>query len=117
VLSIVCDYSLWDEAALTAAMTGWDIAADELAVAGERIINAERLINLRLGTTRADDDLPDHFVEDQVPNAGPTHGMTVNIERLRRDFYSAMGWDDDGEPTPEKLQELGLDSLSSARLV
>jgi aldehyde:ferredoxin oxidoreductase len=37
--------------------------------------------------------------------------MTVDIERLRTDFYSAMGWDDHGVPTPEKLRELGLDSF------
>jgi aldehyde:ferredoxin oxidoreductase len=58
VLSIVCDYSLRDEAALTAALTGWEATADELALAGERIVNAERLINLRLGANVADDDLP-----------------------------------------------------------
>jgi aldehyde:ferredoxin oxidoreductase len=111
VLSIVCDYSLRDEAALTAALTGWETTADELALAGERIINAERLINLRLGASVADDDLPDHFVEDRVPDAGPTQGMTVDIERLRRDFYSAMGWNGDGVPTPEKLRELDLESF------
>lgn len=111
VLSIVCDYSLRDEAALTAALTGWEATADELVLAGERIVNAERLINLRLGASRADDDLPDHFVEDRVPDAGPTHGMTVDIERLRSDFYTAMGWDDHGIPTPEKLRELDLESF------
>jgi aldehyde:ferredoxin oxidoreductase len=111
-LSIVCDYSLRDEAALAAALTGWETTADELALAGERIVNAERLINLRLGASVADDDLPDHFVEDRVPDAGPTHGMTVDIERLRRDFYSAMGWDNDGVPTPEKLRELDLESFA-----
>jgi aldehyde:ferredoxin oxidoreductase len=34
--------------------------------------------------------------------------MTVDIERLRKDFYAAMEWDDEGGPTPEKLKELGL---------
>lgn len=109
VLSIVCDYSLRDEAALTAALTGWEATADELGLAGERIVNLERLINLRLGASCADDDLPDHFVEDRVPDAGPTHGMTVDIEQLRGDFYAAMGWDDDGIPRPEKLRELDLE--------
>ena len=111
VLSIVCDYSLRDEAALTSALTGWEATAEELALVGERIVDAERLINLRLGAGLADDDLPDHFVEDRVPDAGPTHGMTVDIERLRGDFYSAMGWDDNGIPTPEKLRELDLESF------
>jgi aldehyde:ferredoxin oxidoreductase len=110
-LSILCDYSLRDEAALTAALTGWDTTADELALAGERIVNAERLINKHLGAGHADDDLPDHFVEDRVPDPGPTQGMTVDIEQLRRHFYSAMGWDDDGNPGPGKLHELDLDSF------
>lgn len=109
VLSIVCDYSLKDEAALTAAITGWELTAEELALVGERILNAENLINVHLGAGRADDDLPDHFVEDRVPDAGPTRGMTVDIERLRKDFYAAMEWDDEGLPTPEKLKELGLE--------
>jgi aldehyde:ferredoxin oxidoreductase len=111
VLSIVCDYSLRDEAALTSALTGWEATVEELALAGERIVDAERLINLRLGAGVADDDLPDHFVEDRVPDAGPTQGMTVDIEGLRGDFYSAMGWDDNGIPTPEKLRELDLESF------
>jgi aldehyde:ferredoxin oxidoreductase len=111
VLSIVCDYSLRAEALLTAALTGWQTTAEQLALAGERIVNAERLINVRLGASIADDDLPDHFVEDRVPDAGPTHGMTVDIERLRRDFYAAMGWDDHGVPRPEKLRELDLQSF------
>lgn len=64
---------------------------------------------MHLGAGRADDDLPDHFVEDRVPDAGPTRGMTVDIERLRKDFYAAMEWDDEGRPTPEKLKELGLE--------
>lgn len=109
VLSIVCDYSLNDEAALTAAITGWELTAEELALVGERILNAENLINVHLGAGRADDDLPDHFVEDRVPDAGPTRGMTVDIERLRKDFYAAMEWDDEGRPTPEKLKEMGLE--------
>ena len=109
---IVCDYSLREEAALTAALSGREVTAGDLALAGERIVNAERLINLRLGSSVADDDLPDHFVEDRVPDAGPTHGMTVDIERLRRDFYSAMGWNNDGVPTPEKLRKLDLESFA-----
>jgi len=26
-----------------------------------------------------------------------------------RDFYAVMGWDAEGQPTPEKLRELGLE--------
>jgi len=109
VLSVVGDYSLKNEAALTAALTGWDVTADELALVGERIVNLEKLFNIRHGAGRADDDLPDHFTEDRVPDSGPTQGMTVNIQQMVKDFYDAMGWDENGDPTPEKLKELGLE--------
>jgi aldehyde:ferredoxin oxidoreductase len=109
VLSVLGDYSLENEAALTAALTGWDVTADELALIGERIVNLEKVFNVRHGAGREDDDLPDHFTEDRVPDPGPTQGMTVNIQQMVRDFYDAMGWDENGDPTPEKLQELGLE--------
>jgi aldehyde:ferredoxin oxidoreductase len=109
VLSVVGDYSLEKEAALTVALTGWDVTADELALVGERIVNLEKLFNVRHGAGRADDDLPDHFTEDRVPDSGPTQGMTVDIQQMVKDFYDAMGWDENGDPTPEKLKELGLE--------
>ncbi len=115
VLSVVGDFSLENEAALTTALMGWDLDADELALAGERIVNLERLYNLNHGAGREEDDLPDRFVEERVSDPGPTQGMTVGIQRTVRDFYTAMGWDQDGNPTPEKLEELGLGSNLSAR--
>jgi aldehyde:ferredoxin oxidoreductase len=112
VLSVVGDYSLEREAALTAALTGWDVTADELALVGERIVNLEKLFNLRHGASREDDDLPDHFTEDRIPDHGPTRGMTVDIQQMVKDFYDAMGWDESGYPTPSKLKELDLESLA-----
>jgi len=81
-----------------------DFLGDLLTI-GERILNAERLFNLRHGATAADDGLPDRFSEEPLPD-GSTRGMTVPIQPMVRDFYVAMGWDADGRPTPEKLQEL-----------
>jgi aldehyde:ferredoxin oxidoreductase len=111
VLSVVGDYSLENEAQLMAAMAGWDVTADELALVGERIVNLEKLFNIRHGASREDDDLPDHFTEDRVPDPGPTQGMTVDIQQMVKDFYDAMGWDENGYPTPEKLKELDLESF------
>ncbi len=108
ILSVVGDFSLENEAALASALSGWPLTAADLLTIGERILNAERLFNLRHGATRADDDLPDRFTEEPLPN-GPTRGMTVAIQPMVRDFYTAMGWDAEGQPTPEKLRELGLE--------
>jgi aldehyde:ferredoxin oxidoreductase len=111
VLSVVGDYSLENEAALMAALTDWGMTADELALVGERIVNLEKLFNVRHGASREDDDLPDHFTEERVHDPGPTQGMTVDIQQMVKDFYDAMGWDENGCPTPEKLKELDLESF------
>ena len=108
ILSVVGDFSLENEAALASALAGWPLTAADLLTIGERILNAERLFNLRHGATRADDDLPDRFTEEPLPD-GPTQGMTVPIQPMVRDFYAAMGWDAEGRPTLEKLRELGLE--------
>jgi aldehyde:ferredoxin oxidoreductase len=112
VLSVVGDFSLENEAALSEALTGWDLDAETLALAGERIVNLENLFNLRHGAGREDDDLPDRFTEERIADPGPTQGMTVDIEKLVLDFYAAMGWDEDGRPTLEKLRELGLEAFA-----
>ena len=111
ILSVIGDFSLENEAILSATLTGWDLDAESLARAGERIINLERLFNLRHGASREDDDLPVRFVEERVPDPGPTQGMTVDVRRMVTDFYDAMGWDENGVPTPDKLKELGLEQF------
>jgi len=77
------------------------------------LINLERLFNLRHGAGREDDDLPDRFTEERVSDPGPTQGMTVEIQPMVRDFYDAMGWDEKGHPTPEKLDELEIGTLGN----
>jgi aldehyde:ferredoxin oxidoreductase len=109
LLSVVGDFSLENEAALTTALAGWPVGRDELIKAGERILTLERLYNLQHGATP--DDLPDRFTEERVKDPGPTFGMTVSIQPMVRDFYQAMGWDSCGRPGQDKLQELGLVDL------
>jgi len=107
VLSVVGDFSLEEEARLVKALTGLPLTASDLLIIGERILNVERLFNLRHGATKADDDLPDKFTEEPLPN-GPGRGMTVPIEQMVREFYAVMGWDEEGRPTQETLRKLGL---------
>lgn len=108
VLSVLGDFRLKNEAELVSALTGWEMDAGELALVGERILNLERLLALRLGARPEDDDLPDRFVEERISDPGPTQGMTVNVRQMVVDFYEAMGWDRMGRPSSERLQALGL---------
>jgi len=110
-LCLICAYDLVAEAELAAAITGWPLDSSALFISGERIVNMERLFNLRYGASSADDRLPDMFFEKDY-NAGeePSKPQTW-MEPMIKEFYDVMGWDQQGQPTPEKLADLGIISL------
>ena len=93
---------------------GHAITADELLRIGERIVNLERMYNVRLGLSSVDDRLPARFTEEPL---SVTHGETTMVHRIEdfekmlRRYYKLRGWDKNGIPTDEKLSELGLDWL------
>jgi len=108
-LSLIGDFDLEKEARLASAVTGWHLTAGDLLLAGERIINSERLFNLLHGGI--EDTLPEHFQAVPVPDPGPTKGTTVRVKALVNDFYRAMGWDQDGMPRRATMEALGLEAL------
>jgi aldehyde:ferredoxin oxidoreductase len=116
---IVCKFSrgtyydgLKDLANYYTLATGIPITEDELDKAGERIENLARLFNIREGKgTREYDTLPWKIKNVPVPEDGPAKGMVVSDEELQLgldDYYAARGWNSDGIPTVEKLNELNL---------
>jgi aldehyde:ferredoxin oxidoreductase len=107
-LSLISAYDLVAEAELTAALTGQSIKVEDLFTAGERIVNLERLFNLRNGACEADDRLPDMFFEKEY-NAGKEPSKPSEwMEPMKMEFYGVMGWDEKGRPSEEKLSHLGL---------
>lgn len=89
------------------AVTGSEFTADSLLAAGDRIWNIERLFNLEVGFTKADDTLPRRLLKDVMPE-GPSKGHVHQLDKLLPEYYSIRGWDADGRPTADKLAELGL---------
>ena len=83
---------------------------DDFLKTGERTWNLERLWNLRAGFTKADDSLPDRLLK-QAHQEGPSQGVTVNLDAMLPIYYQEPGWDEEGVPSPDKLRELGLESL------
>ncbi len=113
-LTIIGDFDLEKEAALTRVLTGLDFNIPELFRIGDRIVNLQKLLNLKLGATVADDTLPDKFIHEPVAE-GPASGQKVQeLASMVRAFYRSMGWDDAGVPTQEKLRELGIPYLPIA---
>jgi aldehyde:ferredoxin oxidoreductase len=90
--------------------TGADYSADSLLEAGERIYNLERMFLVGAGFSRADDTLPPRMLEEPMPE-GAAEGHVVELEEMLDAFYRVRGWDENGVPTREKLEALGLGEM------
>jgi len=89
------------------AATGAGYGMEDLLRAGERIINAERVFLARAGLSRKDDSLPPRIVAEPLPD-GPAKGSVCHLDEMLTEYYGLRGWTQNGVPTEEKLQELGL---------
>lgn len=94
---------------LVVSATGIKIDADDLFLAGERIVNIERLFNLYNGLMPSDDTLPKRYTHEPVPD-GPARGMVCDLKPMVEEYYKARDWDmESGYPKSQKLEQLGLD--------
>ncbi|MFW6121661.1 MAG: aldehyde ferredoxin oxidoreductase family protein [Petrotogales bacterium] len=92
------------------AATGWDYTKEKLIQAGERIWNLIRMYNLREGTTKNEDKLPERFYKDPLPD-GNAKGKKLSREdfaEMLNNYYKIRGWDKNGIPKEETLNELEL---------
>jgi aldehyde:ferredoxin oxidoreductase len=103
---------------------GIDMTEEALFKAGQRIINLERMYNVRHGFRKIDDMLPKRFLEEPLDvyvhpediekvsrdEAELVHkGLMVDLEPMLDEYYQLGKWDEDGIPREERLQELGLE--------
>ncbi|MBW1801261.1 MAG: aldehyde ferredoxin oxidoreductase, partial [Deltaproteobacteria bacterium] len=100
---------IWQEdmVALLTSVTGCDFNHEDMLKAGERIWNLERMFNVKAGFTMEDDNLPKRLLEEPAPR-GPAKGHVVELAPMLKEYYEIRGWDENGVPTGEKLNELGL---------
>ncbi len=91
---------------LDAACEG-EWTTEKLLEVGERVWNLERQFNLVAGLTSKDDTLPKRLLEEGA-NAGPAKGKVNELGKMLPEYYTVRGWDQDGVPTAETRQRLGL---------
>lgn len=109
---VFCPYSgfaLNEElgSALLLSVAGMEISPAELLKIGERIYNLERRYNLKAGFTRKDDTLPERLFEKEEENE--KYGLPrQEFEAALQEYYHYRGWNEEGVPRPEKLEELEL---------
>lgn len=103
-------FAIWDDEmyAMLNPLTGFNWTKEEFLRIGERINNLTRAFNLREGFSKKDDNLPWRILNEPSPE-GPCKGLTVPLEPMLSEYYRLCGWDAEGKPKKEKLQELGLD--------
>ena len=110
VLCMFLPYSYRQLAEVTSAVTGWNTTTMEQLRVAERTLTICRLFNVRHGLTADDDKLPSRFFEPTRYGALVDTALDhENMEKAKRYYYSLMGWDSKGIPTPEKLEELGIE--------
>ena len=96
-------------AEVTKAITGWEISAWELMKVGERRVNMMRAFNSRDGVGAEYDTMPKKMTMPLT--GGKTDGVAVTVEEFeesKAQYYRMAGWDEQGHPTRNKLEELGL---------
>jgi aldehyde:ferredoxin oxidoreductase len=117
------NYSLLpDDLAAGMRALGIDVTGDALLETGERIVNLERLYNVREGLGRAEDHLPARFQEplpllanEIDPATGETRlggvlrmGQLFDFDKMLDRYYRLRGWSGDGRPSIATLERLGL---------
>lgn len=95
------------------ASIGINISDEEILKAGERIWNLEKLFNLEAGLTKEDDTLPPRLLKEQL-TTGPAKGKVAELDVMLKEYYELRGWDTEGIPTEEKLDELVIDKKATA---
>ena len=74
---------------------------------GERSYNVERAVNARFGVSAEKDKLPKRLTNVlQDPN---DPNSKVPLEQMKRIYYKARGWGENGLPDEKKLRKLGIE--------
>lgn len=110
----LCQFAVTDEMLYDSllqminAATGFNYSEEEFRIVGERINNLTRSFNAREGFTSKDDLLPSRSLSEPLPG-GPWKGQVIRLGEMLPKYYELCGWDENGVPKKEKLEELGLD--------
>lgn len=102
--------------AAATGVTGPEATAQSLMHVGERIVYEERIMNALNGFSAADDDLPERFFSEPGTSGDgidvPPLDRTTFLEARAR-YYRIRGLDENGLPTQEKAEALGLSCSNS----
>lgn len=96
-------YHIFNLPTFTSLAVGFDLDIEELWQTAARNRNLVRAINVRRGLSREEEKPPEDHWQIREPE---------NEKKLLDEYYRFKGWTQEGIPTKEKLDELGLDFVS-----
>lgn len=99
-------------ARLVSSATGVDMSGDDLMKVGERVSNIEKAFNIREGMGKKDDTLPHSYFVEKETSYGCTGVNKNKFQTMLREYYQFRGWNIEGIPTIQKLDELGLGNIA-----
>lgn len=117
----LCKFSIGGGASVTKSLewlnlaTGRDMGLDEYLLAGERIFNLKRLVNVARGVRRKDDTLPER-IRQQPKGGGAGDSLPPDLDTSLDEYYRLRGWTPDGVPGEAKVEELGLAAESFPKI-
>jgi len=87
-------------------VTGFETDKEELFKVGERLFNLKRLYDIKLGISGKDDVLPKRLLTAKPD--GKAKGRVPDLSKMLPEYYRLRGWDENGIPIKERLEELDL---------
>lgn len=97
---------------MMSAITGWQFGPEDLLQAGDRSVTLKRAIGNLFGVNRELDQLPEICLRPL--EEGNASGVVPDVELMLKEYYQYRGWDwETGQPTKEKLLELGLNNVAA----
>ncbi|MGC8561879.1 MAG: aldehyde ferredoxin oxidoreductase family protein [Thermoplasmata archaeon] len=94
---------------LMKAIMGWDMTADELMEVGKRIQVARYLFNYKAGVNPWNVTPPGRVIGNPPLEGGPTGGVSIDYQRLVKDYLDEVGIEKDGRPSDDVLRQLGIE--------
>lgn len=89
-------------------VTGAQYSVEDCLEIGRRVINLLRMFNKREGMTGEDDNFSPRLGQRPVDGPGKGKSFAPTFKRAKQAYYREMGWDENGMPTRETLEELDL---------
>ncbi|MDL2257767.1 aldehyde ferredoxin oxidoreductase family protein [Eubacteriales bacterium OttesenSCG-928-K08] len=84
---------------------GSDETDEEILLKGERCWNLEKRFNIAAGVEK--DTLPPRLLREKLPS-GPAKGKVAELYEMLEEYYTLRGWDKEGVPTADKLEQLSI---------